>query len=364
MTRLHQHFQTVSAGYSDGQHLVDELSASMEAFNRDTELLEKIQQGDRQALSRAMGVHGQHMAGFGVSLEGVQVHLNSQQVDQIVAFLKKWIAILIKNLRLICRKIIAWVMQKLQALHGRLKDVKEKLANWMDGEVTLRYDEAVNNQAAISLIRGKNLPLLDDQRKGSAGLYGAADEALSLVKDHPDDDSANQEVAVLARFLEEGLLTWLCFGTRPKDYKSRSSYGGQYDTPLDEVNAFVRELPTNTELMVQGLRAIVGKDTVMQRGELVMTKVEAQRLCEDLNKMQMTLNTTARNAQERVGRIESELHALSINLGRKVNPHGRDAYTLAVRTVERCESALTMGLQRRLSVMGAAVDLLDKSLGR
>lgn len=116
MTTLQSFFNTALVEDTPIEVLVGRLSASLEAFDEMNHSIHLYREHGLITPSLAGAVGMDHNT---VSMEGVQIHLNSNQVQAIVDFIKKWVPILVGKIREYSRQVMDWVKNKLSMLDGK-----------------------------------------------------------------------------------------------------------------------------------------------------------------------------------------------------------------------------------------------------
>ncbi|WJJ54897.1 hypothetical protein [Xanthomonas phage RTH11] len=338
MTRLHQHFQLASAGYHDGQHLLGELQASLEAFNRDNELLHRVTHGDQSAIEEAQKIHGFQMASFGVSLEAVNIHVNSNQVQQVVDFLKKWIPILLKKIRDLGKRFIAWVKVKLQQIGERISALKTKFSTLNQPTFTFHATK-LSERAGLSMFQ-PNVVKIDD--------YQGLQQMFEWLRLATGEVASDKMTVSRERFgnYASGAALWLTGETDHPAYEIDPWTKGDDATYLSEQ---YRKFPSSGEFATDLRRTCAGK----VGNSLTLSKSALVGHLDRLNRMQLNMVSTATNIERNLREIERDVTKLqNVSKVGAVN-NAKFVVNLTNYTIH----ASSTGLQERLRIVGYALDL-------
>jgi hypothetical protein len=353
-------FVAMEQRIDSGLDLIDDMNASLESLNQGMGWLDRLEAGDTTAVPEVLTKHGHEIET--VSTEGVQVHVNSGQVQAIVDFLKKWIPRFLSYLRDLVTRVIKWVREKLQNLKPRIDDLKKKTWEGKNLAIPVR-DVGPSGKAAASLIHARSFDRIANtvDNANIVKIMEAADDWAYVTGKFDTGAWAEadvREVNSTGERIQRFVTEWLNFGQAGVTFDEVGT-GEAGELLLQYVNG----LPSASTVFNQAVERI-GEDK-QNTVEIYISVGDAKNLTNQLDQLQLKLLGTANDLNRLVDKAMQKLRAYESDVHRfKVDTKGKDDLAKIVRAamklINYMYNATSVGLQGRLTIMGNAVSMLEK----
>lgn len=337
-----------------GERLINELDASLESFHLANNWLSRAEAGDATAVVEVLTKYGTQIDA--VSLESVQVHVSSAQVQAIVDFLKKWIPKIIRTMQEILERLLHWIKDRLNNLGPRL----EKLAKKPFAKTTLTVPNTYAGAAAAGLMLHGSIDKFVQSPNAESIRYvldhaeGWATAPSSTIRSLSDVGEVRQVMDRAENFLND----WLSFGESGRLY-------GHGTTTATSAGAVIKERMEQwghvSDLTGTAIKRWAG--TVKMGDSFTMPESSINTVIERLDRLQLNVSKTANVIIHRVERAQSAIRNVGRKLERDKDTDLDEALQIksAIRLISYIGHAMGAGLQTRLSVLGGAVDILEKA---
>lgn len=332
-----------------GESILEELTVSFEELNQANDWRVRAERRDIKVATE-INEHG-HVLGAGetVSMEGVQIHLNSSQVDQIIAFLKKWVPIILKKIKDLAKQFMAWVNSITAAVDGKIK----KAQDYLRGHKSHKSFDVVLNGAGIPARAAANMINRMDTRhfqpRTVAG-YG------QLIKRFEEARTQGLDVSNTTRMCDLYLM-------------SRQSWimmGGDVPSGLTSVSEVLAGTEAPTRAMMgdafkQNLGA-AGTGPVTVKGQVG----QLMKLLEETQDLQLKLNFEVRTLLNELAKVTDRLD--EVNDSKSAEDYtDEDKLSLVgmkslIGLTSRVSGDLSVGLQFRLKVLGEVASFANSCL--
>lgn len=333
-----------------GESILGELQVSIEELNQANDWLVRANRRDIKVATE-INQHG-HVLGGGetVSMEGVQIHLNSSQVDQIVAFLKKWVPIILKKLRELAKQFMTWVGTMTANVDGKI----QKARDYLRGAKVPTYDVQFNGGSMAMRVAAKLIATRDAryfQPRAAAG-YG------QLIKRFDELRTQGTEVPGMLRILDLYVISrqgWIMMG-------------GSWPSGLTSVN----EVLTGTDGPTRAFNSDAFKKNLGVYGEGTFTlKGQVSQLIpllEETRDLQLKLNFEVRNLLRELAKVTDHLDRIYDSKDAE-DFTDEDKLSLVdtknlISLTSRISGDLSTGLQFRLKVLGELADFANSCLDK
>lgn len=356
-----QHFLASLESIESGEEILNDLAVTLESYEQADRWLTTIEAGDTSVIPQILAVHGHEIEG--VSMEGVQVHINSNQVQMIVDFLKKWIPRLLNFLRDLLGRVIKWVREKLLGLETRLHHLKTKTWGNKQVKIQVRGVSQANKAAAVLIHERKFDSVINTVDDAAVKkILGNLEEWAYVTGKRDSNDWANMNPAEAdhtAHLVQDFVRDWLNFGNNDLPYAQIGrghagelllAYANGLDAPSVTFNQAVDKIADRFQTTVY----------------ILVESREVMRLIDQLNTLQMKLLGTSRSLSRLVDDAMDKLRAHERNTTKlKADQTVSDDLTKLVRAsvklINYMYTASGVGLQGRLSLLGNAVGMLEKA---
>lgn len=347
MLRHQQLFNAMNQQIDSGIDMLDEYNVTIESLDAASDLLGRLHNGDTSAVIDAQARFGSQMSGEGVSMEGVQIHVNSNQVQMVIDFLKKWIPILIAKIKQVFRQFVAWVKQKLAAIEARLKNLKRWIQETAQSNVVVELHYSGEAPLGVVAFSSQGGPLFH-----SRGLSDAMRWVESLV-DAADRDSGFTRISGGVDFVSS-MSEWLTLNREHELFPKV----GHFDSDAD-VAAAVSDMPSPTSA------TSVAKADFMSSMDHFWVNLSKPQIGDWLNKLDNCQLVNNDHAQKMLKSFNSlEVRLAKLERASRTYEDGRAGrYQTAVKAVSYALNAAQAGLQFRLQILSSAVSLMETSTG-
>lgn len=334
-----------------GESILEELTVSFEELNQANDWLVRAKRLDPK-VAQEINAHGQVLGtGETVSMEGVQIHLNSSQVDQIVAFLKKWVPIILKKIKELAKQFMAWVSTVTANIDGKIKKARDYL-NSHKGRST--FDVELNGAGLPLRVAAVMISRMDTrhfQPRTVAG-YGQLIKRFEEARVHGLDVSSTTRLCDLYLMSRQ---SWIMMG-------------GDAPTGLTSVSEVLAgtEAPTRammSDAFKQNLGA-AGTGTVTVKGQIS----QLMKLLEETQDLQIKLNFEVRTLLNELAKVTDRLDEEN-DRKRDEDYSDEDKLSLVamkslISLTSRVSGDLSAGLQFRLKVLGEVADFANSCLDK
>lgn len=345
MTRLHQHFGQALVPIDDGSSLLNEFQCSLEAFNRANEFLGQFSQGNVENFGTFMALYQNQVpelgsAGEDVSLEAygnVEAVVDHPAVKSAIAWLKKWIPIIIQQVKELGLRFLAWLKQKYSQTSAKIKRLAKQIDRELHPEVTLR---------ATTAAQGEGLVLLKDSRK---------------LRDNINLSDA------------EHLVDW-CWDAKIRLLSSDDPVElNEFDYCVEKMGAWLtnsgdlskfqnRDNENYKTLPAPGIAA--GEYSVSGKSESIAPFSTDYTT---LGKKLKELDAAQLKLIDSVEKLKFKMDSLAVSLGRfrvhdDMGAHKADDVRWVLDMLNWTSTALMHGSRRRMYCFGQAVDLVEDAL--
>lgn len=345
--------RTIQAPTGDeatGEAILSDLNVSLENLNQANDWLVRSHKLD-VAVANEINAQG-HVLGLGdtVSMEGVQVHLNSSQVDAIVEFLKKWVPIILKKIRGLIKQFLDWVASITAKIDGKVKNLRQR---WTAQKGPLEYNYTVGassnqSRAALSLIRKKNLTHY--QPRAAAG-YGQLIKKIGEAREHGMNSSEMTRLMDLYLISRE---SWIMMGV-----------------PTNVRPTTVAEMLVSTDNPMIALNSdeVLEKLDARDTSNLTISgkSEDLLKFLEGLSALQLKLNYEVRThlsaLETMVGKINDGWVTQQVGLGDNGAAKLVSMKSM-VNLTTRCSLDLEVGLNYRLRIMHHVASIAGLALDR
>lgn len=331
----------------NGDLIISDLTASMEEFSQASKWLDMTRRGNPQVLVEIN--EAGHVLGLDdqISMEGVQVHINSDQVGKVIEFLKKWIPIILKKIRDAAGKFLDWAKGAIAKIHDRITTTRGKLkAHPPTKSFRLDVSGAEPNRriAAAILAHGDTNQFDPFRMRG----YGELITHMQVLRAGAPSVTTVQRLVDLYMFAR---TPWIMMGQR--DPARPTSFGEVISETESAVNAI--RSPEIQSVLMANIETVTG---VVRNMDKVLADAEA---------LQLKLNFELRKHQ-------SDLEALIEGVRKNIEAMKPDAYNsrenldsfTALRSslnfMTRISYDLTFGTHFRMRVLSELASLVNEMI--
>ncbi len=330
-----------------GIDVLDEYNQVRRDLDRALVSLEHLEHGCPWAVDQVQQHFGSQLSVHGVSLESVQVHVNSQQVQAIIDFLRKWIPKLVVKLKELGKKFIDWAQQTLHRLGERIDVLKKKLQTLESSSIEVVPPAgSLIGKVAFELHRTRQWDAFVTVDDFHVNLY---DRALKL----PDSEQGWDEIQIrmATKALNEVLGEWIYF--------RQEHTPAVVEGDIVATERSVAELSDFDSMSRQVLTQYV--EQAKLDAPLTFKKDEAQRLIQELDRAQMDVLATTTGVRKVNENLTKRLVEVLKSAEQSSSAEFATAARLVYRMAVKMEAAITSGFQTRLRLLGAGVGLLEKA---
>lgn len=345
-------FVTMEQQIESGIDLINEYNASLEALDAALQSLEELESGQDAGLLTVQQKLGAQLSMEGISLEGVVVHLNSSQVQVVIDFLKKWIPILLQKARELAKKFIAWAKIQLKKVDERLSKLSLQLKSKSHGSMSAEFKGTQRGLFVLATTpvmrefgwnRGLRLDKIFD-RQEFHGVHGFVEDLLT-------SGAEGRPPAATYHFFETALGEWLTFGQDRLFVYDQHRWS---DGP-EGFAEYLRKLPDPTAITSEyNQKLTLGVETL----KIEASTHELEQTIKFLSQKQMDMLAGARELEEIGLKFEKRLKQMGKNLDELEGTEAL-AHKNAIKLINYILKASQVGLQSRLSALGAAVGILE-----
>ena len=342
-------FVAMEQRIDSGIPLVDEYNASLESLNCAIASLERLHNGDFTAVQTVQARFAHELSLESVSLEGVQIHINSGQVQAIIDFLRKWIPIIRNKLVELARDFIRWVQTTLNRISERLSSLKDKVGKATQSEFSLDRGPGATRALAYRLLKDGDW----------VRVFAVSDVGMEMMAGHLKTLNGRSSIGdeVISRaaltVFHRSVSQWVYFD---HDTAPSLSYS-----------------PTNTQDLLAYVNGLGNFDTGIRNTIVAMSEEARLPPVVILNGSEMknrmkTLEDGTKRLQDVVQKARGHNDAVARQMDellKKAQSSNDGAFLMAakaaVQLTTRADQALTAGLQGRLRLVGAGVEMLERA---
>ncbi len=346
MTRLHQHFGQALVPIEDGSFIASELQGSLEAFNRDYDFFHQFSQGNVQSFSTFMALHQNQIpeAGVeGISLEAigddVKAAVDHPAVKAAIAWLKKWIPIILQKIKELGLRLMAWLKQQYNQTSAKIKRLLKEIDRAITPQVTLTA-EGEDESQALALLKDDSILRQVISVTNAEHLVDwcfRANSRVVSIDDPVELDEFEYAVSAMGLWLTNELRHDAFTGRDNENYKTLPAPGiaaGEYSV-----------------FQVRGVRTMAPWHT------------NYTTVAKHLNE----LDAAQKKLIERVEKLKFKMDSLAVSLGRfrvteGMAEHKADDVRWVLEMLNWTSAALMHGSRQRQLRIAAAVDLAANTL--
>lgn len=337
MLKNQQHFVSMEAQVDLGTALMERLDASLESYNQAVGWVASLEVGDNAALEAIVAQHGEHLPEI-ASMEAVQVHINSSQVEAVIEFLKKWIPKLIKKIGELLSDFFDWIKMKARQLGVSIDNTIQQVRLSVKPSYKWRPETDVQ-KAAVTLMQEDKFRELTDV-ESLRSLVTGLDSALRSA-------TAGQPLGqIKLRSLVDNASVWLTGEIKHESFATAGMSANDNTAPWNAVYELPVPAASGREL-IQGLGSRAPE-------ELELPKKEVLDRLESIKKAQMQVISSVTQCERELKGLRSRVAEMS-----KMNGlHSAEEAKALVSMTNFVISASQNGLQTRLRVLGQGLTLI------
>lgn len=328
-------FNALSQQIDDPNTYLHDLRVSFEAFDQASEWLERAEAGDAAVASEIPEEHWESIRdNEQVSQEGVQVHVNSGQVQAVIDWLKKYIPILLRKIKEIFMNFFTWIRRKLQQMGQGLTSLKDSVRNSLSLNYTVALHEPLTERDKfLGAILSMGVKVLETK--------------ISNVTKHVSADPSG-----VIRDLFETAEGWLVLD------KTHSPFKRDNIPPISNAQEGIDFLNTGIKSprMVKLDSEAQVASTYHGRSELKFSKRNFEQFLDDISKTESDLNFYANLGEQSIKTDQKLIEELQAHIdGRALD------YKLKLKALNYKLNAVTEGLSWRLQTLDSLLRLARRA---
>lgn len=335
-------FLAMEQRIDSGEDLIGNLNASLESLEQANNWMDRLENGDHTAVAEVIRVYPVE----NISMEGVQVHVNSNQVQAVIDFLKKWIPIVLKKIKDLATRFYRWVVEKLNQLGEKIAGLKKKVSASTETTYSVETKGTDAGPAAIELLSASPTDIGDT--KGLHSMYSWC----ALVAERAISNDESESLPPWREF-RAGAAEWLTLDSESSHFSE--VFDGE--TPEDLITALFHLPAPNT--VARELKAQLASTA---KTSFSLSKAEVLQRLDQLNRLQLQLAGKVRATQRDVDNLQAKIERFersAVGGSSTLSKWNSEAMKLVVKATSYTVQAGSAGLQERLRVIGLAVSVIS-----
>lgn len=355
-----QNFRASLEQLAGGDHLFRDLDLQLGQYAAAERYLASMESGQTDLVPEIIGTYRSELDQSVVSLESVQIHINSSQVQVIVDFLKKWIPIIISKIKEIAIKIFRWAREKLLRIDERLGKLIDDFKDWKDPQVTFTVGDEARDRVAFRMFNGNG-----GDRFSTPVSFGDMVRCLDDLTNILESDPSKLNIVDVLKvcYTAHHSLHVLLFADWEANYKEMNFASA--DRPGRALRAVAEELGSPMEQIRRASESMAKEAS--DYPPLKMSVSDVTSALRRLQSTQLKLVGDIKSSETKLDSLTRRLAKVQFpsDVEADDDKHAqfiRDVYLSTVFFINYAQGAMSTSLQFQLRSLGDICDMLERKV--